>query len=431
QANGEAVTTRARLRGGAAWLCLTWAGAALYGRAGTDQYTAIPVSSLQGAIFGLVAIAAILGSGLLPWRPWPAELWQRLRPRIAGPPIPLLYFAGFYFLVRMYQAGGGHYPIRAFNYVLVALGAACALGSALRAQAVGDRSAYFGEMLPMAGGFALIALGLGTPLGIAAAIATLGFTCLVAALLPLVADAELSVPVVLALLVSAGLPPGALFATRLLDLQAALEANELMGYLSLVGAGAWIIGMAAAARAVWLPAASESERPVASAAVVLGLFLGVGGVAVGVLHSAIAVPAAAAVIGFPATALTGLPFETETASGNWPAVALGGLLAFMVVGAGLARRRSVIPSQESAELNPVGAALTATEAELPHPHHPALLQPAWARLPPRLNAFKTRLTVPPEFRVTSWSGLDAAMDRGPVWLWLAILAFLSYQVLSR
>lgn len=436
-ASGEEVTTRSRLRGGVAWLCLVWAAAALYGRAGTDQYTAIPVSALQGAIFSLVALAAILGSGLLPWRPWPAELWQRLRPRVAGPPIPLLYYAGFYFLVRMYQAGGGHYPLRAFNYVLVVLGAGCALGSALRAQAVADRTAYFGEVLPMGAGFALMALGLGTPLGLAAAIATLATTSLLAALIPLVADAELSGSMILALLVSAGLPPGALFATRLLDLQAGLEANEVMGYLSLAGAAAWVIGMAAAARAVWLPStAAPSERARGAAGIVLGLVLAMGGVAGGLLQAAIAVPAAASVVSFPATALTGIPLQTEVASGSWPAVALGGLLAILLalllLASGVAGRRSAVARETGANQEVVphsGPQEPGVLASRPHPA--ALLQPAWAGIAERLRRRGAGLAVPTELRVTSWSRVDAAMGRGSVWFWLALMAALGYLVLAR
>lgn len=411
-AGGEEVTARSGLRGGAAWLCLVWAAAVLSGRAGTDQFTAIPVSSLQGAIFTLVALAAILGSGLLPWRPWPAELWQRVRPRIAGPAIPLFYFTGFYFLVRMYQAGGGHYPLRIFNYALVALGTACALGAALRAQAVADRSAYFGEVLPMAAGFSLIALGLGTPLGVAAAIATLATAAMLAAVLPLLGDSELSAPVLLGLLVSAGLPPSALFATRLLDLQAGLEANEVMGYLSLGGAAAWIVGVAAAARAVRLPAGSGSERPAGAVAGVGGVVLAVGGVGAGLLQAVIAVPAAAAVVSFPASALTGIPFETAAASGSWPAVAVGGVVALALVATGLAGWRSALPAGEVAP-------------------PPALLAPGWARLPERLRAGLASLTLPPELQVTGWARIDAAMARGSVWLWVALLLLLSWLVLGR
>jgi len=80
----------------------------------------------------------------------------------------------------------------------------------------------------------LLALALGTPLGVAAAIGTLAAASLLCALLPLVAEEGLTGPVLVALVVSVGLPPTAVFGSRLLDVQAALEASEVAGYLGLV-----------------------------------------------------------------------------------------------------------------------------------------------------------------------------------------------------
>src|SRR6202023_1421277 len=84
QAGGEAKPMTTRLRDQAALLCLLWAGAAIYTRAGTDQYAAIPIAQLQPQIFALVAIASLLASGIVPWKSWPAALWERLRPETAG-----------------------------------------------------------------------------------------------------------------------------------------------------------------------------------------------------------------------------------------------------------------------------------------------------------------------------------------------------------
>src|ERR1700730_978283 len=231
QAGGEAKPMTTRLRDQAALLCLFWAGAAIYSRGGTDQYAAIPVSVLQPQIFALVAIASLLASGIVPWKSWPAALWERLRPATAGAATALLFFTGFYFLVRLYEAGGGHYPSPLYNTLLAAAGPACALGAALRAQAAPSRRAYLGETLPVVGGFALLALALGTPLGVAAAIGTL-------------AAASLLCAVLVALLVSVGLPPTAVFGSRLLDVQAALESSEVNGYLALAAIAAWVIGIA-------------------------------------------------------------------------------------------------------------------------------------------------------------------------------------------
>src|SRR5438105_14352207 len=84
-----------RFRQQAAWLLLVWAAAALWARAGTDQYAAIPVSALTAPIFGLVALGAVIASGLVPWKPWPALLWEKLPPELAGISIVSLYFTGF------------------------------------------------------------------------------------------------------------------------------------------------------------------------------------------------------------------------------------------------------------------------------------------------------------------------------------------------
>jgi formate hydrogenlyase subunit 3/multisubunit Na+/H+ antiporter MnhD subunit len=410
QAGGEAKPMTTRLRDQAALLLLLWAGAAIYSRAGTDQYAAIPVSQLQPQIFALVAIASLLASGLVPWKSWPASLWERLRPETAGEATALLFFTGFYFLVRMYEAGGGHYPHPAFNLALAIAGAACALAATLRAQAAPTRRAYLGETLPAAGGFALLALALGTPLGVAAAIGTLAVTSLLCALLPLVAEEALTGPVLVALLVSVGLPPTAVFGSRLLDVQAALEANEATGYLALVATAAWVIGIAAAARAVRLGPRRESALPGSPVgALTLAVVLAAGGAGLGALQSAIAIPAAATVLSFPDSALTGGLYATGAASGSWPAVALGGVLALAVLALGLAAGRFGL------------AALPAVE---PAP----LFAPRWRSLPDRLGAVADALEVPAEFRITGWKGVDLALTRGSIWLWIVIFAVLAILV---
>jgi formate hydrogenlyase subunit 3/multisubunit Na+/H+ antiporter MnhD subunit len=414
QAAGEAKPMTTRLRDQAALLCLLWAGALIYARAGTDQYAAIPLSALQPQIFALVALASLLASGLAPWKSWPAALWERLRPETAGPATALLFFTGFYFLVRMYEAGGGHYPNplfnTLFNTLLTGLGAACALAAALRAQAAPTRRAYLGETLPLAGGFALLALGLGTPLGIAAAIGTLAVAALLCALLPLVADQGLMGPVLAALVVSAGLPPTAVFGSRLLDIQAALEANEVAGYLGLAAVAAWVIGIAAAARAVRLGPRGETEATGSRfGALLLTVVLAVGGAGLGALQSTIAIPAAATVVNFPDSALTGGLYSTNAASGSWPAVALGGLLAVAVVALGVAGDRLGIASLPAVDPAP-------------------LFTPRWRSIPDRLGALVDALEIPAEFRVTGWQRLDLVLTRGSIWLWLLLFAALAVVV---
>ena len=412
QAGGEAKPMTTRLRDQGALLLLLWAGAVIYNRAGTDQYAAIPVTALQPQIFALVAFASILASGLVPWKSWPASLWERLRPETAGPTTALLFFTGFYFLVRMYQAGDGHYPSPAFNTGLAALGTVCALAATLRAQAAVSRRSYLGETLPIAGGFALLALALGTPLGVAAAIGTLATASLLCALLPLVPGGPLSGPALAAIVVSIGLPPTAVFGTRLLDLQAAIEANEVVGFLALWAAAAWVIGVAAAARAVRLPPGGEADQSGSrTGGLLVAAALAIGGAALGAVQSTLAIPAAATVVTFPVTALTGGLLATDAASGSWPAVALGGILAVVVLVLGFVAARFGIPSLSKAEAAPFFA-------------------PRWRSIADRVGTFVDALELPAEFRVTAWKRVDLALTQGSIWLWIALFGILAL-VLTR
>jgi formate hydrogenlyase subunit 3/multisubunit Na+/H+ antiporter MnhD subunit len=410
QAGGESKPMTTRLRDQAALLLLLWAGAALYGRSGTDQYAATPVSALQPQIFALVALASLLASGLVPWKAWPASLWERLRPETAGPATALLFFTGFYFLVRMYEAGGGHYPSSYFGPILAALGATCAIAAVFRAQAAPNRRAFLSESLPIAGGFALLALALGTPLGIAASIATLASAAILCALLPLVADEALAGPLLAALVVSAGLPPTAVFGSRLLDLQAALEANEFTGFLALAAAAAWLIGIAAAARAVRLGPRPEGKGSGSRlGALLLVAVLGFGGAGLGALMTTFAIPAAASVVSFPASALTGGLYATNAASGGWPAVALGGLLAVAMLALAVAARRFGVATLPAADPAPFFA-------------------PFWRALPDRLGAVVDALEFPAEFRITGWKRFDLALTQCSVWFWIALFLALAVVI---
>jgi hypothetical protein len=410
QAGGEAKPMTTRLRDQGALLLLLWAAAAIYSRAGTDQYAAIPVSALAPEVFALVAVASLLASGLVPWKSWPASLSARLKPETAGPATALLFFTGFYFLVRMYQVGGGRYPSAYFNYLLVAAGAACVIGATLRAQAASSRREYLGETLPITGGFALLALALGSPLGVAAAVATLAIGSLFCALIPLVPEDALTAPGMLLLVLSVGLPPTAVFGTRLLDIQAAVENNELTGYLALATAAAWVVGIAAAARAVRLGPHREAERTGSRwGALLVGALLVAGGAGLGALQTLIAIPAAATVVGFPSSALTGGLIATDAASGSWPAVAMGGILAAGVLALGILGRGSSVPG---------------LAGKVPAP----FIRPSWRALPDRLGAVADALELPPEFRVTGWKRFDSAITQGSIWLWIALFAVLAIVV---
>ena len=61
----------------AAWLALSWAGVILQVRGGTAAYAAVPVSALTPPVFALIAFAGLVASGLVPWRSWPALVWEK------------------------------------------------------------------------------------------------------------------------------------------------------------------------------------------------------------------------------------------------------------------------------------------------------------------------------------------------------------------
>ncbi|HSS94871.1 MAG TPA: hypothetical protein VLR46_12915, partial [Candidatus Dormibacteraeota bacterium] len=106
----------------AAWLALSWVGAILQVRSGTAIYAAVPVAAFTGPVFALLAVAALIASGLFPWRGWPSQLWGRPALRSAGMAVATLYPLGFYLLVRAYELGDGHYPQLFMNAVLAAIG---------------------------------------------------------------------------------------------------------------------------------------------------------------------------------------------------------------------------------------------------------------------------------------------------------------------
>src|SRR5487761_1062144 len=117
----------------AAWLALSWAGAILQVVGGTAVYAAVPVSALTVPVFSLLALAALMASGLFPWRGWPAQLWARPSLRAAGMAVATLYPLGFYLLVRAYEMGDGSYPRPILGVLLACLGVLASLGGAVRA----------------------------------------------------------------------------------------------------------------------------------------------------------------------------------------------------------------------------------------------------------------------------------------------------------
>ncbi|HKV87139.1 MAG TPA: hypothetical protein VJT78_03995 [Candidatus Dormibacteraeota bacterium] len=237
----------------AAWLALAWAGVILQVLGGTAVYAAVPVAALTAPVFTLLAMAALLASGLFPWRSWPAQVWARPSLRAAGMAICTVYPLGFYLLVRAYEMGDGHYPRQLFNVVLSVLGVLVALGAAVRAQGAETRREFLGEVVPGFGGFALMTIALGTPLGLAAGLITLATGSAIAACLPILPDrAGLASLVTIAAAV--GLPPGLAFGARLVGLESTFEGGNLLGLIGLAGAGTWALWMVGGARAIGLPA---------------------------------------------------------------------------------------------------------------------------------------------------------------------------------
>jgi len=385
-----------------AWLALVWAGVLLEGQGGTTVFTAIPIVALTPPVFVLLAVAAVLTSGTVPWRSWCAAVWQRGSARSAGLAVAVLIPLGFYLLTRTYAVGAGRYPSIWLSLGLGAVGAAAALGAAARAQGARDRRSYLAEVIPGLAGLALVSLSLGTPLGVTAAVLTVGACCLLAAALPLL-PLRGGGPLVFAVAVAAGAPPSLAFAARLLDVQAALEAGEVTAFFALGGALAWLWGLAAAARASLLPEPDGAPQGSPYVAVGLTAFILAAGAGAGLIATTIAMPAAAGVMTFPRSALTGGSLALVTASGAWPAVTLAGplLVAAAIV---LTAIRGVPVLQ------------TARPASTPRPYFEvpggSLPGRAWRRL--------AALRLPAEYRsLFSPTALDRAVATGEPWLWIA------------
>jgi hypothetical protein len=382
-----------------AWPLLLWAAAALEGLDGTSEYGAVPVSALGSPLFGLLALAALLASGMLPWRGWTVELWRRGE---AGPlAAALVTPLGFLLLLRAYQLGAGHWPSPWLHLALACLGAAVALAAAARAQAAGTRREYLAESAILTGGLALLALALGSPLGVAASLAALAGAALQAGLAPIVPSGRRPVAL-LGLAVAAGVPPALLFGGRLLALQAALDTGGVFSFLGLAGTLAWLVGVAGAARAVRLPAAIEGRT---WAGHEVGAWTGIGlmlatGVGLAAVVGLLAAPAAAEVIPSQAPIVAGGYLAISTPAGGWSAALLGGPLALGLCLMLVYRRGEPAP------------ALGGTEpAPLFHLPLAGQLEPWRARLAgPGAGGVPTGLP----------RRLLAAVEQGNPWLWGAI-----------
>jgi hypothetical protein len=392
----------------AAWLALSWAGGILQVVGGTAVYAAVPVSALTVPVFLLLAAAALIASGLLPWRGWVAQLWSRASLRAAGMAVATLYPLGFYLLVRAYEMGDGRYPLPVLGVALAWLGVLVALGVAIRSQFATTRREYLGEVIPGIGGFALMAISLGTPVGLVAGLVMLATAAVLAACLPLLPDRAGPASLV-AIAAAVGLPPGLAFGARVVGLGATFEAGDFLGLIGIAGAVAWVLSMVAAARAIGLPAgrghpATETSPGFAMALAALTL---VAGPALPVIVSAFAIPAQANVMPAVAGSLGGGLVSVVTIQGELPALTLfAPLLLLGAVAYGVS-----------------GVFGTRLQAR------PPLFSVPGATALRRWLGQVRAATVPEEYRsIVNLRALEAAAAGGKPLLWLAAIVALAFAV---
>lgn len=410
----------------AAWLALSWAGAILQVVGGTAVYAAVPVSALTVPVFSLLAVAALMASGLFPWRGWPAQLWSRPSLRAAGMAVATLYPLGFYLLVRAYELGDGRYPQPVLGIALACLGVLVSLGVAVRAQAAATRREYFGEVIPGLGGFALMAIAIGTPVGLVAGIVVLATVGVLAACLPLLPD-RAGPPTLLTIVAAAGAPPGLAFGALVVGFAATFEAGDFMGLIGIAGAAVWILFMVAAARAAGLPAgrghpASEASPRTATA---LAAVLLIAGAALPVVVTLFALPAQADVM--PRSAgLGGGLVSVATVQTDLPALTLfAPLLLLAAIAYGIT---GGFGFQRAARREPVADQKAASPSKSARARPPVFTIPG-IEAPRRWLDAVRRAAVPEEYRsIVNLRALERAAAGGRPLLWLATLVALAYAV---
>lgn len=410
-----------------AWLLLAWTAVLLQVTTGTSVYSAVPVTALHVPVLALLAAAATLSSGLLPWRTWVSDAWSRRRLEAGTLAVALLVPVGYLPVVRAYGLGAGQLPGPQLSIVLVLLGAVTALGAAVRAQAATSRRGLLAESVPLSGGMVLLAIGLGTPLGMVAGLACLGALGVAAGLAPLAVSGQRRLAA-LALAALLGVPPTLAFGSWLLALQAALEAGMATGFLALVAAAAWLLAFAAAARWARLPVApTGAELAGSRQGVLVGVaFALAGGVGLTALLALLTIPAVNEVMPptgrllRPAVSLSdvlgGGSLTVATASGGWASALLGGPLVALGLGAALAWRLG---------WGAVAGASTETRsASAPEP----LFTPPLAGVPERGLAWVRSARLPNQYRSLLRPALLQRAASGPPWFWIVVTAGLAFVV---
>jgi hypothetical protein len=392
----------------AGWLALSWFGVLLQVRGGTAVYSAVPVATVTGPLFALLAASALLVSCAFPWRTWPADLWARPSLRAAGITIATLYPLGFYLLVRAYEMGDGRYPHELFNVGLAVIGLVAAFAAAARAQAAPTRRRFLGEVIPGIGGFALTAISLGTPLGLAAGLILLATASAMVACLALLPD-QAGVASLVTIAAAVGLPPGLAFGARVMGIEATFEAGDLLGLIGLAGAATWATWMVGGARAIGLPGGRGHPLVETFPTIALGIALLtlVAGPALALFGTGFANPVASEVMQGSASSLSGGFTNIVTVSSVLPVVTLlVPLLVFAAVAYGIA-----------------GTSAVRTQAR------PALFKVPAAASIASMRAALRSLAVPEQYRsILNVRELEmAAAGAHPV-LWLGALIALGFAV---
>ncbi len=287
----------------------------------------------------------------------------------------------------------------------------------------------------MAGGMTLLALSVGTPLGVVAGLICLIGLALVAGLAPLVPEGRGAVPT-LGLALMVGVPPALVFGSWLFAIQAAMESGSDVAFLAIAAAIAWLLMLAGAARALRLPEARGEEPSgsipgvlaVSMAGVVLGLAL------TGVI-ALLAIPAAAEVMTAPggggdgavspAAILGPGGLSIATTSGGWSPVLLGGsalLLALAAMGAGYLVMRQRAGIRES--LTEAGTRVVALKRP-PPPLFELPAPPADWRATELLGKLRQSQQYGSLFRPAQ---LELAVARSRPWLWATATVVLALAV---
>jgi hypothetical protein len=392
----------------AGWLALSWVGVLLQVRGGTAVFSAVPVSTVNNAIFALLALSALLVSCLFPWRTWPAQLWSRPSLRAAGVTIATLFPLGFYLLVRAYELGDGRYPNGLFNAGLATLGVITAFAAAARAQAAGTRRQFLGEVIPFFGGLAMTAISIGTALGLVAGIVMLATASALIAALALLPD-RAGFASLVAIAAAVGLPPGLAFASRVIAIEATFEAGDFLGLIGIAGIAAWLVLMVGGARAIGLPGGRghpENESfPKVSLAIAIAILA--AGPAVAAIQLGYADPVAAEVMPGSASSLGGGLGSIVTVSSVLPAVTL--LVPLLLLGVLLYAL--------------VGSSAIQTESR------PVLFRLPAASALARARSRVRSLAVPAQYRsILNMRELEDAAAGGKPVLWLTALVALAFAV---